>query len=271
VLDLDLLRWTINMALSSSKSCPHCGDNHKGKPFALYEDGYHCFSCGTSKRAIRNFRVRPLETSEDITLPELTLNPSMFSLPILKWLRGYHITDDIIYKYSIAEATDNSVITPVLQGDRVIMYQRRWFEPRRIMTYGAKQPLTATSGENCDTIVIVEDFISAIRVGETVDSYCMFGTAVPYGQLESIVKKYDIITVWADGDQPGQKAASKLVTIFEKLIQQEIRNRAFANPFNKVVLNVLTTLDPKCYTNTEIRTILQNHGVLHDKNIKESR
>jgi 5S rRNA maturation endonuclease (ribonuclease M5) len=258
------------MAISSSKDCPHCGSDHKGKPFALYEDGYHCFSCGSSKRAIRNFTLRGLEAEGDITLPELTLNPSMFSLPVLKWLRSYHVTDDLIYKHHIAES-NGSVITPVLVDDKVVMYQQRWFDPRRIMTYGRKQPFIATNRENCDIIVIVEDFMSAIRVGETTDCYCMFGTSIPYGTLQSLVKRYDIIIVWTDGDSPGQKAAKKLSDTLNKLVSDEIRQRAFAYPFNKIVRNVLTDLDPKCYTNTDIRAILeQKYEVFHETNIKES-
>lgn len=257
------------MAISSSASCPHCGDNHKGKPFALYEDGYHCFSCGTSKRAIRNFRIKPLETSGDITLPELTLNPSMFSLPILKWLRSYHVTDDLIYKYSIGDA-QGSVITPVLNADDVVvMYQRRWFEPRRIMTYGAKQPFVASAGE-CKTVVIVEDFISAIRVGETVDGYCMFGTAVPYLSLVELIKRYDEIIIWADGDKPGQKAASKLTSILTKLVYTEVRQRAFSHTV-KIVRNILTDKDPKCYTNTEITQIIQTHEVSNETTTQQIR
>lgn len=260
------------MAISSSKDCPHCGSEHKGKPFALYEDGYHCFSCGSSKRAIRNFTLRGLEAEGDITLPELTLNPSMFSLPVLKWLRGYHVSDDLIYKHRIAEAKDNSVITPVVNAEgKVIMYQRRWFDPRSIMTYGKKQTFIATSSEDCRTIVIVEDFMSAIRVGETVDCYCMFGTSLPYDVLQSLVKRYDIIIVWTDGDSPGQKAAKKLSETLNKLVSQEIRQRAFAYPFNKIVRNVLTELDPKAYTNTDIRAILEErYEVFHETNVKEN-
>ncbi len=257
------------MAISSSKSCPKCGDNHKGKPFALYEDGWHCFSCGSSKRAIRNFTLRKLEAQGDIELPELTLNPSLFSLPVLKWLRGYHVTDDLIYKYSIAETKDNSIITPVISPNdgKVVMYQRRWFDPRRIMTYGNKQPFIVSSLGNFKTLVIVEDFISSIRVGEIVDCYCMFGTSIHYQRLSDLVKTYDTIIIWADGDGPGQRAAIKLSELLNKLIYQETRKRSFAL-LKKIVRNVSTEYDPKCYTNTEIRTILQQKIELEVLNVK---
>lgn len=254
------------MAISTSKHCPSCGSDHKGKPFAVYEDGYHCFSCGKSKRSIRNFTTKALKCSEGVELPELTRNPSLFSLNTLKWLRSYHMTDDLIYKYCIAEAVDNSLIMPVIKDRSVVMYQRRWFgEVRRIMTYGNKQPFIASSVDGSKTIAIVEDFISAIRVGETVDCYCMFGTAVPYDRLVEIIKTYDTIIIWADGDLPGQLAAHGLVKTIEKLIKVENRRRAFACNFNKIVINVLTDLDPKCYTNTEIKTILQTSGALNDQ------
>lgn len=130
------------------------------------------------------------------------------------------------------------------------------------MTYGKKRPFIASSGSDSSTIVIVEDFMSAIRVGESVDAYCMFGTAVPYEQLQDIVKKYDRIVVWTDSDKAGRTAASKLTSIIKKLINSEVRNRAFAK-LNKIVLDVLTDLDPKCYTNSEIRQILKTE-VTHE-------
>jgi len=257
--------------LYGTKDCPFCGSDHKSKCYFVYESGYHCFSCGASKTSIRNFQIKGLETSGDITLPELTRNPSMFSLPILKWLRSYHVTDDLIYKYSVAEAEDNSVITPVIKNEKVVMYQRRWFDPRRIMTYGKKQSFIATSeSRTSQEIVIVEDFISAIRVGEVCDCYCMFGTSIPYEILESLIAKYAIIVVWADGDKPGQKAASKLSYLVNKLISKESRKRSFAYSFDKIVINVLTEHDPKCYTNTQVKAILTEHGVYDEKTSSQS-
>lgn len=254
------------MALSSSKSCPHCGDNHKGKPFALYNDGYHCFSCGTSKRAIRNFRTTQLKTSHGIEMPELTRNPSMFSLPVLKWLKQYHVTDELIYKYNIAEALDNSVITPVLQNDKVVMYQRRWLDPRRIMTYGNKKPFIASSSK-CDTLVIVEDFISAIRVGEVVDCYCMFGTSLSYEILKKLVSEYAIIVIWADGDIPGQRAAAKLLDTLNRIISNRSRYRAFSPSTNNIIYNIVTEKDPKLYTNSEIHNYIRGNNEKTSKHI----
>lgn len=261
------------MAISTSKSCPHCGDDHKGKPFALYEDGYHCFSCGSTKRAIRNFTLRGLVAHESIELPELTLNPSMFSLSVLKWLRKYHVSDETIYKHCIAEATDNSVIAPVLDVEtgNVIMYQRRWFDPRRIMTYGSKQPFIAKADTGNSVLVIVEDFISAIRVGEIEDCYCMFGTAIPYHQLETLVKTYSTIVVWADGDSPGQNAARKIHQLLMKIQARANIKRAFDLSSNKTTVNVVTEKDPKCYTNTEILKILKTNGVSYESSYENSR
>jgi hypothetical protein len=188
----------------------------------------------------------------------MTLNPSLFSLPILKWLRSYHVTDDIIYKYHIGETSDNSLIMPVIDNDTITMFQQRWFNPRRIITHGSKAPFIAKSGSSSNTIVIVEDFISCIRVGSVVDSYCMFGTSIPIESLQNIISRYDVIVVWADGDAPGQLAAKNLRTKLESLATKQSLKRSFSLSSSKDIVNVLTSSDPKYYTNTQIRDIINN-------------
>jgi hypothetical protein len=251
------------VAISTSKSCPHCGDDHKSKPFAVYEDGYHCFSCGKSKFAIRDFQRPKLMTSKSLKLPELTQNPSNFSLALLKWLNSYHVTDELVYKHGLAQTVDGSLLTPVIskESGEVIMYQQRWFNPRRIMTYGKKQEFIAypNNVKYNKTLVIVEDFISAIRVGELVDCFCMFGTSIPYDRLKSLVNIYDTIVIWADGDNPGQTASRKIMKSINRFIEMHKRYRSFDSLFNKNSCNILTTMDPKCYTKTQILTILREY------------
>lgn len=246
------------MAISSSRDCPKCGSEHKGKPFAVYEDGYHCFSCGATKRAERNYNLITMKNNQcDMQIPSLITNPSNFSISLLKWLRTFHVTDDLILKYGLAETTDNSLFMPVIEDNTIHMYQRRWFDPRRIMTYGTKQPFTVVNDEASKTIVITEDFISAIRVGAVKNTCCMFGTSIPHEYMVKIVKQYDIIFIWADGDKAGQAAASKLSSKFNYLIKLEKRYRSFSTNFEKYVRNILTDQDPKCYTNSEISKILE--------------
>lgn len=245
------------MAVDTFKNCPHCGDDHKGKPFAVYEDGYHCFSCGATKRAEYNFLKPRPTTASDITLPDdLEYNPVKFSTDILSWLMQYHLTDKQIRAHNIIQSGHDSIVMPVVVNDTIVMYQQRWFDSvRRIMTYGTKQPMFI--GRGSDTMVIVEDYISAIRVGEVVDTCCMFGTSLPYDVLQDIVKNYKNVLVWADGDTAGQQAAVKILTKLNRIAYQVSKYRAYGDGLDKHIKNIYTERDPKCYVSSDIINIIE--------------
>lgn len=244
------------MAVRSSKDCPNCGSDHKSKPFCIYEDGFHCFSCGHTKRSQRDFVQTRTAVHADLEMPTIERVASNFSVALLKWLRSYHVTDELIYKYHIYESDNQSVILPTIINNEIVSYQQRWFSPRRIMSYGPK--ISHILSDKHDTIVIVEDFISAIRVHENnVDVCCMSGTNVKYDTLKQIVRDYNNIILWADGDAPGQRAANKLQTKITTLINKHNLYTAFDTNNNKDVRNILTEHDPKYYTNTQIQQIIK--------------
>lgn len=247
------------MAIESSKHCPFCGDDHKSSPFAIYEDGYHCFSCGAHKRARRDFS-RPRTIKNTTIMLPFTCESSFlrFSLEAQKWLTKYHIGAGIVNQHNIMEAPDISLIMPVLDDEDVlVMYQRRWLLERKIITYGTKAHKLVTNYPEHSKLVITEDFISAIRVGELTNSLCLFGTSIKNDILKDIIKKYNEIIVWLDGDEAGQSAAHKLIencyTVHRRLKKLYSYDN---NVHNLVVRNIYTRLDPKLYTKSEIQTIL---------------
>ena len=93
------------------------------------------------------------------------------------------------------------------------------------------------------TLVIVEDNLSAIRVGEILPAVSLIGTSMSQENMLTVTENYDILIVWLDGDGPGQNAAKKLV---DKLLLMHTS-----------VHNVVTGRDPKCLFDTEIRGVLQ--------------
>jgi len=137
------------------------------------------------------------------------------------------------------------------------------------MTYGKKVSFIASSSNNIQILVLVEDFISAIRVGEVVDSFCLFGTSLVQGALSKIVQSYDSIVIWTDGDKSGQTAAEKLKALFNYEINKHLKERSY-NYKEKAVFHVITEKDPKAYTKSEITNILQTSGVFNEQTSKTS-
>lgn len=244
------------MAIYSIAECPSCGGGHKSKPFAVYDDGYHCFSCGLHKRAEYNFTAKVKKDCSSFTLPTLEHDPQKFGVVVRKWLVQYHVTDDLIRQHGICEAPEDSVFMPVYIDDKLVRYSRRWLNPRRDHMDGEyySKPVRHV-GSN--VIVLVEDFISYIRVGSQYSTCCLFGTNLGNDTLTELLKTYDSIIVWLDNDagrrdgrNPGQDAAKKIIGRLQNIIYKK-----FALG-NKVVYNVITEHDPKCYTDSEIRSII---------------
>src|SRR4051812_35191659 len=104
--------------LSSSSECPQCGSGHKGKPFCIYEDGHHCFSCGHHKRGNRGFSIRESRISIP-TLPKVTFNPEQFSLHNLTELAKWYITKEDLRSHHIGQSEDGGVVFPNIVDDKV--------------------------------------------------------------------------------------------------------------------------------------------------------
>jgi hypothetical protein len=185
---------------------------------------------------------------------ELPTISQSISGELAKWLAGYDVDDATCRKYKIMQAEDGSAILPVIVDGEIEMYQRRWMSPRRILTYGAKIPFYSNSVKS-DTIVIVEDFISCVKVGNVTQAMACFGTSIGYSTLVDIVNKYDNIVVWLDGDKPGQDGAKELIGRIKNIQNKEKVRRAFSiREFR--IRNILTNMDPKCFSNSQIFNIL---------------
>lgn len=264
-------------ALSNSGQCPNCGDGHKSKPFCVYENGHHCFSCGFSKRIDDGYTARVLQRQSPSSpdWPDAQSNPDAFTLLVLKWLTKFGVTPEMCRKHNILCCNDDSVIYPsCYENGELLSYQRRWINSntRRIITKGIKQPslLYTDSTKQQGVLVIVEDFLSAIRVSQQYDVVCLWGTKAAYADLQKWFKKYNKCLVWLDNDatketNSGQIAANKICVMAEGILDYRYKNKSFS-PRGQVVCNVVSEQDPKCYTDTEIREYIE--GALAYVNIK---
>jgi len=218
--------------ISRSNSCPKCGDDHGNSCYIVYHDGYHCFSCGASSRkSAESFAFRELRIAEErnLFIPHHTLDINEFSPQCLRWLYSYYVTDKLIKQNKIAFCPsidrDESILFPVLIEDgNLVEYQRRFF-PKNFYSSGGVKKTTFISGNHENTTyVLVEDYISAIRVGQFFNCLCLFGTSLTSLNKYWLTQHADKILVWLDNDEPGILAAKKiegeLIEYYRKLFRK---------------------------------------------------
>ncbi len=253
--------------LTSYKECPKCGDNHKAKPFCIYENGYHCFSCGYTKNADRSFSTRDFQVNIP-KIPDCTFNPDKFLLENLKQLAKWYITKEDLVKHHIGECPNGSIVFPNIIDGVVVFYQQRWYFPRRVLSGGSKIPMLSSIQSH--RLVIVEDPISYIRLSNECDVVCLWGTKAPFCSLKQWFNDYTEIRVWLDNDasketNSGQIAANKICNILKSVLSFNKRKFGFGGKDLAVIKNIVTELDPKCYSPYELREILGEYNDVHAK------
>jgi hypothetical protein len=231
--------------------CPFCKNGYNTPCFAKYTDGYKCFRCQAFKKADRSF-IKRVSLKERVLLPEYNKSFSTFSYDNQKWLYKYYLDETLIRKYKIGEGDEGQLIIPVFDDKEVYFYIERWVDPKRYKHHGKKIPVTNYSTNRDKTIVIVEDWISCIRVGQLYNSMCLFGTYCDKDTAKKLVYEYDKIFIWLDGDEAGINASTKLKQSLDWWAGFYERKRAYEIPDKKI--NVITTSrDPKEYNNERIK------------------
>lgn len=254
------------MIVNRSNSCPYCGPDHDNSCYITYSDGDFCFSCGKGHRKGEEYYVyktQNLVASGEFIVPEYTANPKEFSLFILEWLYQYYISDDLIKLYKIAYCApqagkSESVLLPIVDDNyEMVAYQRRFFPDKTFYSSpGLRDQLFVPGYTGTEeTVVLVEDYISAIRVGEHGPTMCIFGTSLNRNQIDFIVKTFSKVVIWLDDDEPGRKAAHKIRSRLYSAYVQLTNMRAYSAR-EVVIKTVDNEKQPKENSPNEIKNIL---------------
>ena len=236
--------------------CPFCDSGHSSPCFARYTDGYKCFTCGAWKQADRGFIEVPV-IKNTMNMPEYESNPKRFRVATLQWLYQYYLTNETIKKYCVLEADDGSLMFPAIINGEIDFYVRRWLGTKRIRNVGNKPMHIMGKGR---TLVVVEDFISAIRIAEHTSTLCLFGTKCNKETINHMLTHYDRIILWLDGDKAGQDSAYQLQSYLRKA-HYWIKKRRTFEEFNLNMSSIKSELDPKCYSASYIRNIIKGVGI----------
>ena len=213
---------------------------------------FHCYKCGESGFLAHHdmsFRDRRFREAEKAALYQEKQRagfdlPADFSYKIkgdgLAWLGSGGWTSDMIQKYRVGWSDLLSRVVFKVQPEGYVA--RKIFDDQKVK-YLSKAPATAfwLSGEIRDTVCIVEDILSAGRVGMFCPAVAMLGT---HAHMRDVFTNCKKVIVWTDNDKAGDTCRYKI--------------NKFLTWFPGIgVFNVTTEKDPKTYTNRQISGLLK--------------
>lgn len=144
------------------------------------------------------------------------------------------------------------VVLPVRQGEEVVFWQARALDAAQLPKYMApdvdKTRVLPKYG-SASRITLVEDILSAYKVGLVGEGWCLMGTSLSAFALAELMKRRAPVNVWLDNDLPpvhrvnrGQMAAAKVV---KQLRAMGVETR-----------NIVAPKDPKLMTRAEIEELI---------------
>ena len=249
------------MATLSQGTCPQCG----GRGYTTYDDGgYHCFSCGVHssgsgfvglaarinkpKETIQQDACHPLpRDAEPLIGAHGKVSCGMQGKAQL-WVQMYGITQAEIDQHHVLWSTQEQLlIFPVYDsGGSLLMWQGRYFgnyhKHPKYLTRGKKETVlhVIQPDKPAPFVVLTEDLISAIKVGRQYPAIPLWGSSLSKEVVQRIATQYERAYLWLDYD----KRDYAIKASFEHCMRLHITP-------------IITQLDPKCYSDDEIKTIMQ--------------
>lgn len=228
--------------------CPACAENGKdrsGDNLGVYSDGHsYCFSCGFSSAGSTANKLRTMAhraTKEIPTLPEDISNTLGENAE--RWLLRYFRTKEDFPKCLWSEQEQKLYF--MLEGGA---FQYRYFgdnkEHPKWVGYGITENLIHITGVGSTSLVLVEDLISAVKVGHISPTLCLFGSNISLKRLATLkLLGYNEVIIWLDWDK--KEYAIKASQLAQSIgLQSRV---------------IHTKLDPKDYSTEEIRELLIPH------------
>lgn len=236
--------------------CAKEGKDKDGNNLGVYSDGgVYCFSCGYSRSAQGTQRLKKAAQggTEPLAKPVCLPRDVDFELPRVArdYLRGYALTQEDINVNRIMWSEEwQRLIFPYFGEGGLLGWQGRylgnssgkakWYSQGDlkdiIHTCGNEKP-----GFGQRPVVLVEDIISAIRVGHSCEASALFGSHLSTARAFRYSRFYDKIIVWLDKDKE----------LYSIKLCQHLRQLGL------VCRSVITDKDPKEYSDQEIVDILK--------------
>jgi hypothetical protein len=235
------------MSFLKHKECKDCGSSDAR---GVYKDGSeHCFSCGKHQfpenKSLESLEKQGNSKSQDVYFSKNVELPIDFSENIpkepLMWLEKYGITKQDIFINSIGWSESlGMLIFPYFDDeDNVFFWQGRYFPAKKpkVFTCGLTSDIVFTNYDSNErAVVIVEDPVSAIKVGKQISCLPLFGSHLSLNKARQLAKNFEYLIMWLDSD---------------KLKTSQLTVDQFSSLFKSVTL-IYTEKDPKECTHKEI-------------------
>ena len=247
--------------LLSKTRCPKCAERGKDKHadnLGIYSDGHHhCFSCGYTSNASTEARLRP-QVKQQQAMPALPEDTDTWLPPeAMDWLHQY-FNDTADFPLCYWSESNRWLIFPIMDKDmtHMLAWQYRYFGTNerhpKWKSYGISENLLHILGTNIfntsnhhatSSLVLVEDLLSAVKVGHITPTLCLFGSNISLKRL-AVLKTlgYTNIIIWLDWDKRDYaiKTAQQAQTL-------GLQTRV-----------IHTQLDPKEYSYEDIQQCLKS-------------
>ena len=195
-----------------------------------YTDGsFYCFSCGYYKppNGVIAYKHRDIVKYVSVVrLPEDTV--SYIPQIAMDWLNKYNLTEEETHNF-LWSSVEEKLVYPVLVNGDLIFYWSRYFPQRAPKNYSQGNlefsPHILTHSSECDTLYIVEDIVSAIKVNRTSDVLCLFGSSIRDSWIRHIKQQgYKKVVIWLDYDKriSSLKSRSRLHSLLGCVVESKI-------------------------------------------------
>lgn len=242
----------------TNEACPRCreqGRDTSQDNLGIYDDGHKwCWSCGyyvpAAGTSIKELESKLQQQQKENKYNDIRL-PSDYnsSLPLAAktWLMKYGITEREIHQNRIGWSQSHEAIVYPIFGvsSELLLVQYRSFSTKpnvpRFKTIGYPEKVFHIVGNSeQDTCVLVEDLISAIKVGRQLPAVPLWGSNISNERMVMMSKICNHLIIWLDSDK-GLYA---------------IARRMRAVPYFESVRAIYSTRDPKEYRDEEINAFL---------------
>jgi hypothetical protein len=234
--------------------CSDCGSRDNR---AHYSDGSTwCWGCHSYSSATDSKFIHANETHSQLKEEYVSLQPDLcFDYPghVVSWLARYGISvgEAIKHGWKYSPYWDQLVfIFNDEEGNPACVQARNFRKGAKTKYYNQGSPsevlpiFRPVSGSlSGDSLVVVEDAVSAARIASSCPSMPCLGSYLPSHKLMALKRlKFTKLITWLDSDKLKES--------------REIAQRAKWLGFDTKV--VYTEDDPKCYSNEEILRIISN-------------
>lgn len=230
--------WSLPMGFIAHHPCPKCRSKDN---LGEYDTNFYCFGCGyyKPKEDLESLRKRLDKSEEPVDTGSALVLTKDLPSEAKKWLLKYGITEEDCAQHNFGWSEADNMLVLYNSDD---YWQGRMFgnPKRKYMSKGKKPLLFYGDG---DTIVCVEDIISAIKVAKAGYIACpLLGSHVSEELQNVLISRRYPVVLWLDYDKAKESV----------LAMRNLQGRSV----NCSV--VMTAKDPKEYTIGEINGWLRN-------------